>query len=92
MPGRGAPLGNKNSCKENRLANDALRRAIAQDGGVRLRQAMENLLNAAASKDPYDLASIKELFDRLDGKALQAIVGAEGGDFVIRIERSDAGL
>lgn len=41
--------------------------------------------------DPW-LGVVKEFGDRLDGKAAQAIVGADGGDLVVRIEASDAAL
>ena len=51
-----------------------LERAITQDDGKRLRRAAEALLDAAASGD---LPAIKELADRLDGKASQQIVATD---------------
>lgn len=65
-----APLGNKNSRKENRIWGDELRKAIAQDGRKRVRAAIEKQLDAAAAGD---LAATKEIADRLDGKATQPI-------------------
>lgn len=64
-----APLGNKNAHK-GRMWHDALKRAIAQDDGVRLRQAAETLLDRAAEGEGW---AIKELADRLDGKAFQSV-------------------
>jgi len=64
----GAPLGNKNSIKSNRLWAETIRRAVVQDDAQRLRQIAEALLVKASEGD---MAAIKELGDRLDGKALQ---------------------
>lgn len=52
------------------LFDGALKRAIAQDDGKRLREAAEQLLTLAAEGEQW---AIKELADRLDGKAAQAI-------------------
>lgn len=71
----GAPLGNQNAKKENRRWAEAINRAIAQDDGKRLREAAEKLLTLAAAGD---ISALKELGDRLDGKSVQAITGAEG--------------
>jgi hypothetical protein len=64
----GAPFGNKNSIKSNRLWAETIRRAVVQDDAQRLRQIAEALLIKASEGD---MAAIKELGDRLDGKALQ---------------------
>lgn len=45
-----------------------LERAIIQDDGKRLREAVEKLLDHAASGEPW---AIGMLADRLDGKAMQ---------------------
>lgn len=66
----GAPVGNQNAVKENRRWANALNRAIAQDDGKRLRDAAEKLLDSAAAGEPW---ALKELADRLDGKAAQAV-------------------
>lgn len=63
----GAPIGNTNAQK-GRMWNDALRRAIAQDNGERLRASIEQLLNQASKGEPW---AIKELADRLDGRPKQ---------------------
>lgn len=71
----GAPEGNTNSSKSNRLWGDTIRRAIAQSDAERLRRIADALL---AKAEEGDLAAIKELGDRLDGKASQSVT--VGGD------------
>lgn len=66
----GAPVGNKNAIKENRLFNDALRRAIAQDDGKRVRASCEKLLDLAARGESW---AVQALADRLDGKPGQTV-------------------
>lgn len=61
--------GNKNGAK-SRLFDGALRRAIAQDDGERLRAAAEKLLDEAAEGKQWAVAL---LADRLDGKADQTV-------------------
>jgi ribosome-binding protein aMBF1 (putative translation factor) len=61
----GAPIGNKNAAK-GKIWNDALRRAIASDQGERVRKAANKLIDEAAAGAPW---AIKELAERLDGKA-----------------------
>jgi hypothetical protein len=65
----GAPKGNDNASK-GRMFFRALNRAIVQEDGLRLRQAAEKLLDLAAAGEPW---AVKELADRLDGKATQVI-------------------
>jgi hypothetical protein len=48
----------------------ALKRAIAQDDGSRLRAAAETLLTKAADGEPW---ALQMLADRLDGKASQSV-------------------
>lgn len=64
----GAPEGNQNA--KGRLFSSALKRAIAQDDGKRLRAAAEKLLDLAEQGEPW---AVKELADRLDGKSPQGI-------------------
>ena len=64
----GAPVGNRNAAHD-KPATDALRRAIAQDEGKRLRGAVEKLLSLADAGEPW---AVKELFDRTDGKPHQS--------------------
>ena len=61
--------GHKHGAK-SRLFDGALRRAIAQDDGQRLRQAAEKLLDEAAEGKQWAVAL---LADRLDGKADQTV-------------------
>ena len=58
-----------------------MKRAIAQDDGVRLRSAAEKLLDLAAAGD---VPALRELGDRLDGKPAQVIHGpGEDGEHKI---------
>lgn len=76
----GAPLGNNNSSKENRLWANTIRRAIVQGDGERLRRIAEKLLDKA---EEGDMAAIKELGDRVDGKSVQQldVANANGEPF-----------
>lgn len=78
----GAPEGNTNSSKDNRLWRNTIMRAIAQGDAERLRRIAEALLDKAADGD---MAAIKELGDRLDGKATQQmqVTGADDGPLTI---------
>lgn len=81
-----APLGNQNAAK-GKAFYGALSRAIAQDDGKRLRAAAEKLLDLASEGEGW---ALKELADRLDGKAAQsvAVTGEDGGPIKVqRIER-----
>ena len=80
----GAPLGNKNSIKSNRLWAETIRRAVVQDDSQRLRQIAEALLIKASEGD---MTAIKELGDRLDGKALQEnkVTGDSDEPVIIKI-------
>lgn len=55
---------------KSKAFDGALRRAIAQDDGRRLRDAAEQLLSKAAEGEPW---AIGMLADRLDGKAGQEV-------------------
>jgi hypothetical protein len=59
-----------NAGSKSRLFDGALRRAIAQDDGQRLRKAAEQLLDNAAAGEQWAIAM---LADRLDGKAAQTV-------------------
>lgn len=78
----GAPEGNQNSSKSNRLWAETIRRAVAQSDPERLRSIAEKLLDMAASGD---IQAMKELGDRLDGKPKQQteVTGADGGPLQI---------
>lgn len=79
----GAPVGNKNATKNKPFA-EALNRAIAQDDGVRLRAIAEKLMTMAADGD---IQAIKELADRSDGKAMQAVEASGPNGGAIQIEK-----
>lgn len=66
----GAPEGNTNSSKDNRLWANTIKRAIAQSDPDKLRKIAEALLDKA---EQGDMQAIKELGDRLDGKAQQSV-------------------
>ena len=72
----GAPLGNQNG-KKGKLFYDQLRVALVQEDKKRLRNIAEKLVKAAENGDAW---AIKEVIDRVDGKAVQAteISGVEG--------------
>ena len=63
-----APKGNTNGRKENRLWGDAIRRRIKQ--GKSLNILADKLV---AMAEGGDMHAIKEIGDRLDGRAVQAI-------------------
>ena len=74
--------GNNFSSKNNRLWANTLKRALAQSDGERLRRIAEKLIDKA---EEGDLAAIKELGDRVDGRAAQQILGAgEDGEHLVR--------
>lgn len=84
----GAPEGNTNSSKNNRLWGNTIRRALAQSNPDRLRNIAEALLKKA---EEGDLGAIKEIGDRLDGKAAQSLTvsGDEGNPlYVTQVRRT----
>ena len=76
--------GNTYSSRNNRLWADTLRRAVVQSDAERLRMIAEALIDKAASGD---VSAIKELGDRIDGKAIatQEITGADGSNLPLSI-------
>lgn len=79
---QGAPLGNQNA-KKGKAWAEAIRRAIrekceGEDYEAKLATLAKKLVTAA---EDGDLAALKEIGDRLDGKAMQQqeISGPEGG-------------
>lgn len=75
----GAPEGNQNSSKSNRLWGETIKRAVLAQDPDKLRKIADKLIEMAAAGD---LAAMKELGDRIDGKAAQsvAMTNPEGGD------------
>lgn len=75
MPWEPGQSGNPNGNRKGQLFAQTLHRAIVQDDGKRVRAAIEKLLDLAEAGEPW---AIKELADRLDGKASQAVdVGSD---------------
>ena len=68
MADRGAQLGNQNAAK-SRMFYDKLRLVLTQEPH-RLRSIAEQLVKKAEEGEPW---AIKELIDRVDGKAHQAV-------------------
>lgn len=66
----GAPVGNTNAAKQNRLWGETLRRAVTQSDGKTLRELADKLIEQAAAGD---VQALKEIGDRLDGKARQQV-------------------
>jgi hypothetical protein len=79
----GGQPGNQNAVKSKRWYA-AIDRALAKrckgDGIKALDELAEKLL---ANAEAGDMSALKELGDRLDGKAAQAIINAEGENFRI---------
>ena len=74
----GAPVGNSNARKENRIWSETIRRVVAQNDSQKLRDLAEKLVSVAATGD---VAALRELGDRLDGKPAQQVLmtGGDGG-------------
>ena len=79
----GAPLGNTNAAK-GKMFYDQLRK-IAVQQPEKLREVAEGLFEAARAMEPW---AVKELIDRLDGKAIQQteLTGAEGAPLLSGIQ------
>jgi hypothetical protein len=80
----GAPEGNKNSSKSNRLWAETIRRAVLASDAEKLRAIADKLIEKAAEGD---IQAIKELGDRLDGKAQQSLDANLSGNVVVEIVR-----
>ena len=68
--GAGAPLGHTNSNKNNRIWGNIIKKYAVQEDYKRLHAMAEKLYEKAAEGD---LAAIKEVGDRLDGRPTQQI-------------------
>lgn len=78
----GAPKGNKNSTKEKRIWGKLIRKLAVQEDYARLHRVADKLYTKA---EEGDMAAIKELGDRLDGKALQEIGGDSDSPITVRV-------
>jgi len=68
--GSGAPLGNQNSNKTNRLFGETIKRIVTQSDGEVARKIAEALILKAQDGD---ISAIREFADRVDGKVVQQI-------------------
>jgi hypothetical protein len=80
----GAPIGNTNSSRNNRMWADTIRRVIAQSDGEALRKVAEALVLKAQEGD---ISAIKELGDRIDGKSVATteLTGVDGSSLPLSI-------
>lgn len=81
----GAPIGNQNAAK-SRMFYDKLRLVLTQNP-ERLRKIAEELVSKAEQGEAW---AIKELIDRVDGKAHQAVAleNADGSPILTQIQVS----
>jgi hypothetical protein len=79
-----ANQGNKNSSKEKRIWGNIIRKLAVQEDYKRLHAMAEKLYEKAAEGD---LGAIKEVGDRLDGKAIATteLTGLDGSDLPLSI-------
>ena len=82
--GAGAPLGHTNSSRNNRIWGNIIKKYAMQEDYKRLHAMAEKLYEKAAEGD---LGAIKEVGDRLDGKAIATteLSGVDGKDLPISI-------
>lgn len=80
----GAPLGNQNARKENRLWGETLRRAVVQNDAQKLRAIADKLVEMA---EGGDVTAMRELGDRLDGKPAQQLVHSGDAENPVRLEK-----
>jgi hypothetical protein len=79
----GAPIGNKNSTKDKRVWGQIVRKLAIQEDYSKLHKVAEALYEKASDGD---ISAIKELGDRLDGKALQENVLTGDTDSPVTIQ------
>lgn len=83
----GAPEGNQNSTREKRMLTSILKRELIQRPEDALAIA-NKIITAAKAGEPW---AVKELFDRVEGKPKQPVVGGDEDDsplaVVHKIER-----
>lgn len=84
----GAPLGNQNAA-DGKVWRAAIRRALRKRGDSESRtEALDKLAEALLRAcEEGQIPALRELGDRLEGKAAQQInvAGADGGDFIIQV-------
>jgi hypothetical protein len=80
----GAPEGNQNA-KKGKLFYNQLRKVLVQEDQLKLRKIAEKLVEAAEEGEAW---AVKEIMDRVDGKAVQAntLEDAEGNNITTSLE------
>ena len=78
-----AAIGNKNSSKENRIWGKIVKKLAVQEDYAKLHKVANALFDKAASGD---VSAIKELGDRLDGRATQEITGDSDAPITVVIK------
>ena len=87
-----AAIGNQYAAKGKQWQM-AIERALDRRGAADRREALNELAEVLLTKcDAGEGWALKELGDRLDGKAPQAITGADGGDLRVVLGSTDANL
>ena len=79
----GAPAGNQNAAKA-KVWSAAIMRALEKRSKVDQKNALDELAEKLLLQcDQGDMAALKELGDRLEGKPAQALTGDDGGPVAI---------
>lgn len=87
-----APIGNQNA-KVGRVWTQAIQRALAKRSGAKKIEAMDELAERLLAKcDDGDMAALKELGDRLEGKSTTIIAGDDTRPPIAVIAHADTGL
>ncbi len=81
MAERGAPIGNQNARKA-KTWEGAIRRVLAENDGEKLRAMAEKIVNEALAGN---VSALKEVGDRLDGKAAQSLTLAGDSESPLRL-------
>ena len=91
MAERGGQPGNQNA-RRGRIWRDAIERALANRAKEDPRRAIDALAETLLRKcDEGDIAALKELGDRIEGKCVQPIAGEnDGAPIVVVISERDA--
>lgn len=89
---RGGQPGNQNAAR-GRIWRDAILRALAKRSKKDQVDALDDLAEKLlAAAEGGDLPALRELGDRLEGKAVQQteVSGANGADLVLKVMPADA--
>lgn len=88
--GAGAPVGNSNR-RKGRIFGDAIEAALNLKSRSGAKARIEVIADKIVSMaEDGDLAAIKELADRIDGKVAQALAGHDGGPIVVTIRHESS--